>query len=261
VREFTAEYLRTTREGMWDDSRDALADLALETRERVLDIGAGTGELTRVLREEVPGSVVALDADVGLLGQVSGPSVAGDATRLPFPDDTFELVVCQALLVNLPDPDRTIREFARVSRDAVAAIEPDNSAVTVESSVTEEASLAQHARQLYLQGVGTDATFGAARDPFERAGLENVTVRRYDHEQTIDPPYSDRGLESARRKASGAGIDSDRETVLAGSASPEEFDALREKWRAMGRSVVEQMQDGRYHYREVVPFYVTVGHV
>jgi SAM-dependent methyltransferase len=261
VRRFTAEYLETTREGMWDGSRDSLVDLRLGSRERVLDVGAGTGELTSVLREETPGTVVALDADAGLLTHVPQPRAIGDATRLPFRDSTFDLVVCQALLVNLPKPGHAIEEFARVSSDRVAVIEPDNSAVTIDSTVSSEPPLARRARQCYLDGLDTDASLGAARDLFETAGLRNVTVRRYEHERRIEPPYSEQAVEGARRKVSGSGIDDDRETILSGDTSPEAFDELRQEWRAMGRTVASQMQDEEYRQREVVPFFVTVGQV
>ncbi len=261
MRQFSAEYLETTREGMWADSREALGPLALDECSRVLDVGAGTGALTRVLREEVPGEVVALDADADLLGRTADPRVRGDATRLPFADDAFDMVVCQALLVNLPDPEATIREFARVSSDRVAAIEPDNSAVSIDSTVDAEPPLARRAREQYLDGVTTDAALGAARDVFERAGLTDVEVRRYEHDRTIEPPYSERAVESARRKASGEGLADDRETMLAGETTLEEFDDLRQAWRAMGRDVVAQMADREYRQTETVPFFVTVGTV
>jgi SAM-dependent methyltransferase len=261
VRQFSPEYLAATREGMWKDSRAALEEFALEGKNRVLDVGAGTGELTRVLREECPGDVLALDADARLLAEAGEPRVQGDATRLPFAADTFDLVVCQALLVNLPEPGVAVREFARVSRETVAAIEPDNSAVRVESTVDAEAPLARRARELYLQGVETGASLGSARTLFEGCGLSNVTLSRYDHERAVEPPYTERAVESARRKASGEGIQTDRETVLAGETTPEEFDALRQQWRAMGRTVAEQMGQRQYRQREVVPFYVTVGRV
>jgi SAM-dependent methyltransferase len=261
VREFTAEYLTMTREGMWDDSRAALAPLALESCDRVLDVGAGTGELTAVLREETPGEVVALDADRRLLAETDGQRVLGDATRLPFPDNTFDVVVCQALLVNLPDPVAAVTEFARVSRGRVAAIEPDNGDVTIESTVEAEPGLARRARTHYLDGVETDAGLGAAREVFADAGLSGITVRSYDHERAVTPPYTETALTAARRKASGEGLTSDRETILAGGTTPEEFDALRQEWREMGRTVVEQMLDGEYRQREVVPFFVTVGSV
>jgi SAM-dependent methyltransferase len=261
VREFTAEYLAATREGMWADSRAALAPLRLGDCERVLDVGAGTGELTRVLREESAGEVVAVDADAALLTHVDGPRVAGDACRLPLAEDSVDLVVCQALLVNLPDPERALREFARVASERVAVIEPDNAAVTVDSTVEAEAPLARRAREPYLAGVDTDASLGAARALFETAGLRDIEVRRYDHERTVEAPYTERDVESARRKASGEGLATDRAEMLAGGVTPEEFDELREEWRAMGREVVAQMQAGEYRRRETVPFYVTVGTV
>ena len=262
MREFSAEYLQTTRAGMWAESREALADLALDSRERVLDVGCGTGELTAVLREETDATVVGLDADRELLGHVDPPRVQGDALSLPFPDDAFDLVVCQALLINLPDPAAAVREFARVSSDRVAAIEPDNGAVSIDSTADSEAELARRAREFYLGGVETDVTLGAdAADAFEAAGLADVSTRRYVHERTVEPPYSADAVEAARRKASGSGLDDDRATMLAGDATPEQLDALRQAWRSMGREVVEQMQAGDYYRRERVPFFVTVGRI
>jgi Methylase involved in ubiquinone/menaquinone biosynthesis len=261
MRRFSEEYLTATRTGMWAD-RDALADLALPTRERVLDVGAGTGELTRVLREEAGGDqssngggqVVAVDADPALVGAVPPPRLLGDATRLPVADDAVDLVVCQALLVNLDDPATALAEFVRVSTDRVAAIEPDNSAVTVESTVDSEEPLAQRARRMYLRGSAVDPALGSSRGLFERAGLSGVSVRRYDHVRTVEPPYSGQALESARRKASGAGLATDRETMLAAGVTAEAFDRLRGEWRAMGRQVVEQMRAGEYRRRETVRF-------
>jgi len=262
VRRFSADYLSDTREGMWADSRAALSDLDLRDCDRMLDVGCGTGELTRVLREESDGEVVGLDADADLLASVPGPTVRGDATRLPFADDAVDLVVCQALLINLPDPVAAVREFARVARDRVAAVEPDNGAVTVESTVDDEPLLARRARRCFLDGVDTDVELGAdAADVFEAAGLAVVSTRRYDQELTVEPPYGERAVRAARRKATGEGLATDRETILAGETTPEEYDDLREQWREMGRTVVDQMGSGDYERRETVPFFVTVGQV
>ena len=261
MRQFSAEYLETPRDGMWTDSRAALADLDLETRDRVLDVGCGTGELTRVLRAETPGTVVGCDADLELLAHLDPPHVLGDATRLPFREDSFDLAVCQALLINLPEPAAAVEELCRVSSDLVAAIEPDNSAVTVDSSVETEASLAHRARRHYLAGVETDVAMGASvRQQFEAAGLTDIRTQRYDHERTVEPPYSEQALEAARRKVTGDGLASNRAEIVAGESS-EAYEHLRERWREMGRSVVEQMQAEEYRRREVVPFYVTVGRV
>ena len=262
MRRFSADYLESTRSGMWADSREALSDLELGECQRVLDVGCGTGELTRVLREESNGDVVGLDADAGLLSSVAGPTVRGDATRLPFADDSVDLVVCQALLINLPDPVAAVREFARVASDRVAAVEPNNGAVTIQSTVDSEPRLARRARNLFLDGVDTDVELGAdAADVFKTAGLDVVSTRRYDQELTVEPPYGEGAVRAARRKATGEGLATDRETILAGDTTPGEYDALREQWREMGRAVVTQMGTEEYERRETVPFFVTVGRV
>src|SRR6056297_1504512 len=262
VREFSADYLEDTRRGMWDD-RTALSDLELDSRERVLDVGCGTGELSRVLAEEAaadgtPAEVVGVDADPDLLAvareEAGIETVAGDALRLPFPDDCFDLVVCQALLINLPDPAAAVAEFRRVSADLVAAVEPDNAAVAVDSTVAAESDLAARARRAYLSGVETDVTLGGSgtREAFDAAGLSSVSTRRHVHARTVEPPYADRDLRAARRKASGEGLADDRATLLAGDLSADEYDDLRTDWREMGRNVIEQMSADEYRRAEGV---------
>ena len=262
MREFTAEYLEHTRRGMWE-STAALEPLDLGSRERTLDVGCGTGELARVLGAESPGEVVGIDADTDLLAvareQTGLPTVAGDATRLPVRDDAADLVVCQALLINLPDPAAAVREFMRVSSDLVAAIEPNNAAVEVSSTVDAEERLEREVREAYLDGVETDVAMGErVTELFESAGIEVVDRRTYEHEKLVEPPYSEPAMESAAKKASGAGIaEHERELRAAGA----DYDDLRAAWREMGRDVVRAMSEEQYRRREVVPFEVTVGRV
>ena len=262
MRRFDAEYLTRTRRGLWDGPRDALDALEAPSRDRVLDVGCGTGELTRVLREETDGDVLGCDADPGLLDHAEPPVAAADAYRLPFADDAFDLVVCQALLINLAEPVDALTEFARVASAHVAVIEPDNSGVTVESTVAAESELARQAREQYLAGVDTDVTVGARADRLlEEAGLTPTTTVRHEHERTIEPPYGEGAVDAARRKASGRDLADDRKTMLAGGLSAEQYERLRERWREMGRTVAEQMGTGTYERTETVPFYVAVGAV
>jgi SAM-dependent methyltransferase len=261
MREFSADYLRRTRRGLWE-SRAALDALDLPAHERVLDVGCGTGELTRVLAEESGGLVVGADADPDLLAvaraETGLPVAAADARRLPFSDGAFDLVTCQALLVNLPDPVAALREFRRVSSDLVAAIEPDNADVAVSSTVDSEVDLERRARTAYVAGVETDVApdvAAAARD----AGLVDVRTRRHYHRKVVEPPYDDADLRDASRKATGAGL-ADHEAELR-RALGDEYDDLRAAWRAMGREVVEEMRAGTYRRAEVVPFDVVVGRV
>lgn len=259
MRQFDAEYLQETRRGMWRDSREALAGLGLETHDRVLDVGCGEGALTRVLREDCPGQVVGCDRDAGLLSELEPPVVQGDAYQLPFPDGSFDLVVCQALLINLPDPKRAVGEFARVADDRVACIEPDNEAVRVDSTVESERALARRARERYLKGVDTEVALGAdTANVLEAVGLSNVSTTRYDQILVVEPPYRDADIEATARKASGAALRKRRETM---AGTDEELDALRAEWREMGRTAVDQLSGGEYRREETVPFYVAVGDV
>lgn len=247
---------------MWE-TREALGSLSLGDRERILDVGCGTGELTRVLAEESDAFVVGTDADRDLLEYVSADGrVQADALRLPFADGAFDLVTCQALLINIADPAAVVAEFVRASSDLVAAIEPDNSEVEVVSTVPAEAGLAQTARETYIRGVETDVTLGGDTvSVFEDAGLTNVRTRRYEHVRAIEPPYTEPELESAQQKATASRLAEQKRTLEAGGIEPTEYDRLRSAWREMGRDVVEQMQTGEYRRRAVIPFYVTVGRV
>ena len=279
MRRFSAEYLEHTRRGMWEDDREALADLSLSSRERVLDVGCGTGELTRVLAAETGAtgsdggttepnaSVIGVDADRELLSVAREESdgeigyAAGDAARLPMAADAVDLAVCQALLINLPDPTAAVRELARVSDDLVAAIEPDNGDVRVASTVAAEERLEREAREAYVDGVETDVALGdRVREAFDAAGLVGVRTRRYVHEKRTEPPYAEAALRSAARKASGAGLADHRDELVA-ATSERAYDDLRGRWREMGREVVDAIGAGEYERVEYVPFDVTVGRV
>jgi SAM-dependent methyltransferase len=262
VRQFSADYLADTRQGLWTD-REALAPLRLDTRKRILDVGCGTGAVAAVLAAESDVEVVCRDADPALLAEVeAGPRLLGDATRLPVRDGAFDLVACQALLVNLRTPVDAVRELARASSELVAAVEPNNAEVTVESTVEAEAPLAARARRTYLDGLAADATLGGeAAALFEAAGLRDVETTRHDLVRQTAPPYEPRDLEAARRKAAGSRLAEQAPELRAGGLSAEAYEAFLAEWQSMGRAVVDQMRDGAYRRTETVPFYVTVGRV
>ena len=88
--------------------------------ERVLDLAAGTGTSSQPFRD-LGAEVVPCDFSVGMLrvGKQHRPHLpftAGDATRLPFADDTFDAVTISFGLRNVVDPAAGLREMARVTR-------------------------------------------------------------------------------------------------------------------------------------------------
>lgn len=88
--------------------------------ERVLDLAAGTGTSSQPFRDR-GAIVVPCDFSVGMLrvgkrAKPHLPFVAGDGTRLPFPDATFDAVTISFGLRNIVDPDAGLRELLRVTR-------------------------------------------------------------------------------------------------------------------------------------------------
>jgi demethylmenaquinone methyltransferase/2-methoxy-6-polyprenyl-1,4-benzoquinol methylase len=88
--------------------------------ERILDLAAGTGTSSQPFRD-LGATVVPCDFSVGMLrvGKQHRPALpftAGDGTRLPFADDTFDAVTISFGLRNIVDPDAGLREMIRVTR-------------------------------------------------------------------------------------------------------------------------------------------------
>ena len=87
---------------------------------RVLEIAAGTGVLTAELVAASPAAqVTATDLNPAMVatGARRVPQArweTADASDLPFPDDAFDLVVCQFGVMFLPERPRAYRGFARV---------------------------------------------------------------------------------------------------------------------------------------------------
>lgn len=88
--------------------------------EVVLDLAAGTGSSSAPLVRS-GATVVACDFSLGMLehGRRERPRlafVAGDATRLPFADSSFDAVTISFGLRNVADTDVALREMLRVTR-------------------------------------------------------------------------------------------------------------------------------------------------
>lgn len=81
---------------------------------RVLDLGAGTGHYAFWAMAHGARSAVALDFAREMLAGAPRPAVVADATRLPFRDGSFDLVVAALLLSFVGDRGALLRETARV---------------------------------------------------------------------------------------------------------------------------------------------------
>ena len=119
----------------WDDSHDlaaveqrldeGLAAFGLLPDETVLDIGCGTGNLTKVIlrRLSPAGKVVAVDISPKMV-EVARQKIAdkrvswlvADAHNLPLPQGIFDRAICLAVWPHFDDPLAAARELWRVLR-------------------------------------------------------------------------------------------------------------------------------------------------
>lgn len=151
---------------------------------RVLDVGAGTAVASRAALAAGASRAVAVDLAAGMLrrrGAGIAPVVA-DAARLPFPADTFDLVLCACCLSHLPDPRLAVREARRVGAVLVAsAFAPGwtHPAKTEVDDVLAGEGFVAPAWYLRLKRDGEPAVDDPVRlaDLARSAGCRDVTVR------------------------------------------------------------------------------------
>ncbi|CAD6441219.1 b4a5a2cd-2949-4b91-a90b-1583e073e3e2 [Sclerotinia trifoliorum] len=94
---------------------------------RVLDLGCGPGSITTDIASLIPsGTITGLDAGSSVieianakakeLGLKNCDFQVGDVMKLPFEDETFDVVYTHQLLIHLPDPVEAMREMRRVCK-------------------------------------------------------------------------------------------------------------------------------------------------
>lgn len=112
-------------------------------RGAVLDDGCGTGMMLEHVRERGAPleELVGMDVSVEMLkrararaerNRLSYRLVRGDACRLPFRAESFDVVYARSILHHLPSPDAGAREIARVLRPGgdVVFLEPNETALS-----------------------------------------------------------------------------------------------------------------------------------
>jgi len=98
--------------------------VAAEDPESVLELAAGTGIVTRQLRNQLPLDCTLIASDLSLLmleiaqekfeGDESVTFEEVDAMTLPFDDDSFDVIACQFGVMFFPDKVESFREALRV---------------------------------------------------------------------------------------------------------------------------------------------------
>jgi SAM-dependent methyltransferase len=118
-------------EGRWEKVARAMADhYKLKAGDKILDVGCGKGYLLYDFTKVVPGiDVTGLEispyAIANAKEEIKDRIKLGNATALPFPDKSFDLVFSLTTLHNLHtyDLDKALREVERVGRNKYICVE------------------------------------------------------------------------------------------------------------------------------------------
>lgn len=124
--ESMARNLAHQADAIWPQELPLFDRYALQGELRILDLGCGTGEITRRLAERYPQArltgVDILESNLQIARARGGRHeariayVGGDAFALDFADATFDLVVCRHMSQAVPDFALVLDEITRVLR-------------------------------------------------------------------------------------------------------------------------------------------------
>ena len=174
-------------------ARDAyLGLLDVTAGARVLDVGCGSGAVTREIARRVGsrGVAIGLDPSPTLLAvarelaQEAGLGDwiefrEGDALRLPFPDGSFDVVVCVTVLSHVPRGEAAIPEFVRVLRSGgrlgVFDLDTDMTAFTHPDRALTRRIVAAASDAMAVNGW----LVRQLPSLFQRVGLEDVRARGF----------------------------------------------------------------------------------
>ena len=174
---------------LFADWAPALVDAAsLRPGQAVLDVACGTGVVAREAADRLQGQgrIIGLDLNEAMLvvARRLRPDVdwvQGDAAALPFDDETFDVVLCQAALMFFPDPASALREMARVVKTGgTVAVQVWASRGSQTGFKPFYQAVSRHAGQEAVDLISSYWTLGdldRLNELFQAAGLEISSTR------------------------------------------------------------------------------------
>ena len=100
--------------------REILARVPDTRGQRLLDLGCGNGNILKTLNERIHAEYYGLDISEKMIeeaGKKLGKAArlqVGDAEQLPYKDNFFDVVVCNASFHHYPNPEKAAAEMGRI---------------------------------------------------------------------------------------------------------------------------------------------------
>jgi len=122
------------------------SELTINPDDLLLDVGCGDGKALAAFDCKKIG----IDPSIALLKQADIPVVQGIAEKLPFPDNTFDIVVSLTAIHHC-DVDRALDEMKRVAkRDIIVSVlKTSEKAPSIEKTVTESLNVVKRLEERY----------------------------------------------------------------------------------------------------------------
>jgi ubiquinone/menaquinone biosynthesis C-methylase UbiE len=175
-----ASMLRTLAhqaEAIWPQEQALFARYGLAGAFDALDLGCGSGEITRRLAQRYPQArFLGVDILEGNLAHARAANAAfgarvrfaqGDAFALAMPDASFDLVVCRHLSQAVPDFPRVLAEIDRVLRPGgwLHLLSEDYAMLHLPQSAGDPDAFWQDAVLAFLTRIGCDGRVGRHSPP------------------------------------------------------------------------------------------------
>ena len=185
-------------------SVDLLRTADLKPGERVLDVACGTGLITRLAAEQVgpTGTVTGVDIAPDMIDVAKAVPApvgshidwqVGDATALPFPDGSFDVVLCQMGLMFLEDRVEALREIRRVLTAGGRLVVNTPGSIQPLFELMEQAIVEHISPELggFVRAIFSLHDPGVVGSLLRDAGLKDVSVDGVDRDV---PASRDRGV-------------------------------------------------------------------
>ncbi len=162
--------------------------LAVESGDRVLDVGCGPGITAAMIVEETGASVTGIDISPQMVSKARDRAVklgitdrvdfqVKDVLSLDFEESAFDVVLFESLLTILPgDPVTALSEMVRVLKPG-GRIGGNEATIDMTALPELESLLAQH------PAIQRAYTQESLRDQFQAAGLENIILEEIKESQ------------------------------------------------------------------------------
>lgn len=279
----SAEYFGESRDFWWNADFLELMARRLEVHNvrSVLDVGCGIGHWGQILAPILPehACVIGVDREPLWIEKATERAQAlgvgeryhyqiGDVNALPFPDNTFDLVTCQTVLIHLKDPKIGLSEMLRVLKPAgiVLVAEPNNLCNgTVLSSLSIQFSIDEMMDRLKFYytiecgkralGLGFNSLGDLIPGYMAELGANNIKTYLSDKPVPLVPPYSSKeqeiNIQQLRVWANRGFIPWDLNEALsyfiAGGGQEEEFARYHELLLKDGEAVIKAIDNRIYH--------------